>query len=120
MTYELSQEFFFDSAHTLERKVEAEPSRRIHGHTYHAVVTVRGDPDPATGMVLDLGSFRKVLEGVREQLDHRMLNEVPGLGVPTLETLCRFILKEVSAKIPGVCSVSVGRRASGECCRLVV
>lgn len=118
MTYELSQEFYFDAAHTLERKVEAESSRRIHGHTYHAQVTVRGEPDPATGMVVDLGSFRKALDDVRHQLDHRMLNDVVGLGIPTLETLCGYIFREVSAKVPGVCSVAVGRRASGETCRL--
>ena len=118
MTHELSQEFFFDAAHTLERSVEAEPSRRIHGHTYHAQVTVGGNPDPVTGMVLDLGRFREALQEVRQQLDHRMLNEVPGLGVPTLETLCSFILRQVSARVPGVCCVTVSRRASGETCSL--
>ena len=46
MRYELTQEFFFDAAHTLERAIEAEPSRRIHGHTYHAVVSIGGRPDP--------------------------------------------------------------------------
>ncbi len=34
--YELSQRFFFEAAHTLRREVEAEGSRRVHGHTYEA------------------------------------------------------------------------------------
>ena len=39
--FTLSQRFFFDAAHTLQREIEAEGSRRIHGHTYHAEVAVR-------------------------------------------------------------------------------
>ena len=38
--FTLSQRFFFDAAHTLQREIEAEGSRRIHGHTYHAEVSV--------------------------------------------------------------------------------
>ena len=36
MSYQISQKFFFDAAHTLQREVEADASRRIHGHTYQA------------------------------------------------------------------------------------
>ena len=120
MIYELSREFFFDAAHTLERKVDAEPSRRVHGHTYHARVTIRGEPDATSGMVMDLGDLMRVLQGVRSKLDHHMLNEVHGLEATTLEALCRFILKEVSTSLPGVCRVSVSRRTSGEECTLSV
>ncbi|RZL53396.1 MAG: 6-carboxytetrahydropterin synthase [Variovorax sp.] len=83
--FTLSQRFFFDAAHTLRREMEAEGSRRIHGHTYHAEVSVSGVPDAATGMVIDLGILRRHLDDVRERLDHHLLDEVPGLGVPTLE-----------------------------------
>ncbi len=53
--YEVSKEFRFDAAHTLQRAVDIEPSRRIHGHSYRAEVVVRGRPDPNSGMVIDLG-----------------------------------------------------------------
>jgi len=65
MKYELSQRFFFDAAHTLNRKIEAEGSRRIHGHTYHAEITLSGLPDPQTGMMLDLGILRLEVDRVR-------------------------------------------------------
>ena len=38
MLFTISQRFFFDAAHTLRREIEAEGSRRVHGHTYHAEV----------------------------------------------------------------------------------
>ena len=50
---EISQKFYFDAAHTLRREIEAQSSRRIHGHTYHAEVTLTGEVDPQTGMVVD-------------------------------------------------------------------
>jgi 6-pyruvoyl-tetrahydropterin synthase len=40
--FELSKQFWFDAAHTLNRSIDAESSRRIHGHSYRAEVTVRG------------------------------------------------------------------------------
>ena len=55
--FELSKQFRFDAAHTLDRVIDADPSRRIHGHSYRAEVAVRGPADPATGMVVDLGLF---------------------------------------------------------------
>ena len=91
MQFTVSQRFFFDAAHTLKREIKAEGSRRIHGHTYHAEVWLAGPRNPDTGMVIDLGLLRRRLDEVRELLDHRMLDEVPGLGAPTLENLCLFI-----------------------------
>ena len=118
MRYELTQEFFFDAAHTLERAIEAEPSRRIHGHTYHAVVSIGGRPDPVTGMLIDLGFFRAELARVREQLDHRLLDEVPGLRAATLENLCAFVAEALRPALPQLSKLTIARRASGDRCTL--
>jgi len=118
MHYEITQRFFFDAAHTLRREIEAEGSRRIHGHTYHCEVSLAGSPVPATGMVSDLGHLRAHLNALREQLDHHYLDEVMGLGVPTLENLCAFIWRGVEQKFPDVASVHVWREAIGDGCRL--
>jgi 6-pyruvoyltetrahydropterin/6-carboxytetrahydropterin synthase len=119
-TYELSQRFFFEAAHTLLREIESESSRRIHGHTYEAEVTVRGQPDPKTGMVIDLALLRAEIQVVRELLDHQFLDEVEGLGPPTLENLCVFILEKLGPEVKCLCAVSVWRRASGDRCTVSV
>ena len=116
MQLTIRQRFFFDAAHTLRREIETEGSRRIHGHTYHAEVALTGPLDPATGMVQDLGHLRARLAEVREQLDHHFLDEVPGLGVPTLEHLCLFIARAVADLHPG--QVRVWRDAVGDACTL--
>ena len=118
MICELSQTFFFEAAHTLERQIDAVGSRRIHGHTYHAEVTLSGAPDPNTGMMMDLAFLRQEVEKVRQQLDHRFLDEVPGIGPATLENLCAFIHRQLAASLPQLSSIRVWRPASGDACCL--
>ncbi|AKJ26733.1 6-pyruvoyl trahydropterin synthase family protein [Caldimonas brevitalea] len=120
MQYELTQRFFFEAAHTLERKVDAEPSRRIHGHTYFAEVAVRGAPQADTGMVMDLGHLRRAIDPVRDALDHRLLDEVEGLTRPTLEGLCSYIASALSDSVPQLAWVRVWREASGDTCTLTL
>ena len=118
MSYEISQKFFFDAAHTLKREIEADSSRRIHGHTYNAEVTLSGSRDPQTGMVVDLGLVRLAIEQLRPQLDHRMLDDIAGLGPATLENLCAFIWRALTPSLPGLSRVRVWRDSVGDSCTL--
>ena len=119
MKYELSQRFFFEAAHTLQRAHEADASRRIHGHTYLAKVTVGGSPAAGSGMVVDLALLRESADGVKARLDHRLLDEVEGLGAATLENLCAFIFRQMSRPGWAIARVEVAREASGDSCCLI-
>jgi 6-pyruvoyltetrahydropterin/6-carboxytetrahydropterin synthase len=114
--FELSKQFRFDAAHTLDRVIQTESSRRIHGHSYRAEVTVRGRPDPISGMVVDLGLLEATMKGARDTLDHRFLDEVNDLGPATMENLCRWIWDRLKPVIANLSKVSVYRDASGEAC----
>ena len=118
MIFEISQTFYFDAAHTLDRLIETASSKRIHGHTYNAEVFLTGMPDPVTGMVIDLGLVQREVALMREQLDHHLLDEVPGLGAPTLENLCQFIFSRLLPALPTLTSVRVWRVSMGDGCRL--
>ncbi|APR52136.1 6-carboxytetrahydropterin synthase [Sphingomonas koreensis] len=113
---ELSKQFRFDAAHTLDREIQAESSRRIHGHSYRAEITIRGWPDPRTGMILDLGEFERALEGARDALDHRFLDEINDLGPATMENLCLWIWRRLKPDIVALARVAVHRDSSGETC----
>ncbi len=71
------------------RKVEQ------HGHNYRLEVTLRGEPDPTTGMVIDLKDLQTILDReLMARFDHRDLNrdtsyfeKIP----PTPENLVRVI-----------------------------
>jgi 6-pyruvoyltetrahydropterin/6-carboxytetrahydropterin synthase len=114
--FELSKQFRFDAAHTLERSIETESSRRIHGHSYRAEVVVRGRPDPTTGMIVDLGLLERMMGDARNMLDHRFLDEINDLGPATMENLCRWIWDRLRPDIDGLVRISVHRDSSGETC----
>jgi 6-pyruvoyltetrahydropterin/6-carboxytetrahydropterin synthase len=114
--YELRKQFRFDAAHTLERVIETEPSRRIHGHSYRAEIAIRGTPDPATGMVIDLGLFDRLLANAQDGLDHRFLDEIPDLGPATLENLSLWIWNRLSVNCPGLARITVWRDSDSGAC----
>ena len=112
----LTQTFFFDAAHTLNRAVNVYDhikSKNIHGHTYHASISVEGEPNES-GMVRDFGDIKHAVDAIRYALDHELLDNVPELGIPTLENLCLFIAKKL--KSINVCEVIVERKALGDKC----
>ena len=111
---EISQTFGFDAAHHLGSG--AAENRRLHGHSFYVEVTLKGEPDPATGFLRDFGEVDAALKAVREMLDHRLLNEIEGLANPTLENLARFIFREARARLKEVARVKISRPSYGQTC----
>ncbi len=66
-----------------------------HGHNYHLEVTVKGQIDPRTGMIVDLGALNQAVEDyVLEAFDHTFLNkDIPFFAevVPTAENIALYI-----------------------------
>lgn len=113
--WELTKSFRFEAAHSLRGTTFGAASEEIHGHSFRAEVSVRGTPDPATGMVLDLGLLQRSMTEVQKMLDHKLLNNVENLGKPTLENLSRFIWDRL-AHTGKVVRVSVHRDSCNESC----
>ncbi|CAN5762009.1 6-carboxytetrahydropterin synthase [soil metagenome] len=74
-----------------------------HGHNYRVEVTVKGEVDPRTGMLVDLGAMQgAIAQHVIEPLDHTFLNkDVPYFQsvVPTAENivihLCQLLRQPI-------------------------
>ena len=111
---EITQEFTFDAAHRLD--AGAAENRRIHGHSFYAEVTLRGEADASTGMLCEFGAIKETLGTIAEELDHRLLNDIPDLGPPTLENIARWIFRRARVGIPQVARVRVRRPSYGESC----
>ena len=89
---------------------EAENRRRFgaraarHGHNYRLEVTLRGEPDPVTGMVRDLKDLQEVLDReIMQRFDHRDLNDdTPFFEKlpPTPENLVRRIRELLAPALP--------------------
>jgi len=76
-----------------------------HGHNYVLEVTVAGEPDAVTGMVLDLKELKEILNReVVDPYDHRFLNyEVAPFDrvIPTTENIVRDIWDRLEPKLRG-------------------
>ena len=113
--FELTKAFRFEAAHALPGTTLGDASMEIHGHSFRAEVTIRGTPDPVTGMVMDLGLLDQGMAEVQKMLDHKFLNNIAALGPPTLENLTRFIWDRVGH--PGtLVRVGVFRDSCNESC----
>jgi 6-pyruvoyltetrahydropterin/6-carboxytetrahydropterin synthase len=76
-----------------------------HGHNYVVEVAIEGEPNPVTGMILDLKRLREILDDkVLTVYDHRLLNrEVEPFDklVPTVENIAIDIWNRVEPCIRG-------------------
>lgn len=75
-----------------------------HGHNYRLEITVRGEPDPATGMVINLTDLKDVAEReIMARFDHRDLNLDTGFfddRPPTPENFAQVIFDLLDAALP--------------------
>lgn len=111
---EITQQFGFDAAHYLEGAGDA--NRRMHGHSFYAEVTLRGVTDDKMGWVRNFEEVNAILAAIRSELDHRLLNKIDGLEMPTLENLARYIFTRAKEKMPEVCRVRLSRPSYGQSC----
>ena len=113
---ELTQEFGFDAAHFMPHRKAGDRYRRMHGRFVCTEVALKGEGDATTGRARDFGEIKVALDEVGSTLDHRLLNDLPGLKNPTLENLARFIFAAVNFSLPGIVRVRVSRPSYGQCC----
>jgi 6-pyruvoyltetrahydropterin/6-carboxytetrahydropterin synthase len=113
---EIRYEFGFDAAHRFTGMPRGHRYRGTHGHSFRAVVALRGVPRPPAGFVADFERVEIACRAVRERLDHALLNDIPGLGDPSLENLCVWIWDRLARRLPALASVTVRRDSLGQSC----
>ncbi|HEY8160904.1 MAG TPA: 6-carboxytetrahydropterin synthase [Methylocystis sp.] len=117
-SFEVYREFYFEAAHALydpEAK-DGGKYRNLHGHSFRVRVTLRGERHPEEQWVMDLGKLGRRLAELREKLDHSFLNDLEGLGKPTLENLCLYIWRDLAPALPGLCEIGIFRDSCFEGC----
>ena len=101
-----TRKFTFSAGHRYWRpEWSAEENARVfgsltvaHGHNYALEVTVRGEIDPRTGMVMDLGELKRVVgDAVIRRFGHADLNHDPLFPPGTIPT--RMPMSELRANV---------------------
>jgi len=113
--HRISREFRFEAAHRLPNVPAGHKCSRLHGHSFAVELALEGQLDERFGWVCDFADVRRAWEPLHEQLDHRYLNDVPGLENPTSEVLASWIWDRVKPTLPLLCRVSVLETCTTRC-----
>ncbi|MEM1146659.1 MAG: 6-carboxytetrahydropterin synthase [Pseudomonadota bacterium] len=118
--FEITKAVSFEAAHFMGGKPEGHPYRNVHGHSFRIEATVAGTIEPGAEWVQDFSELTTVLQQTAERLDHRLLNEIEGLGVPTLERIAIWVANDLKPKLPGLKRIVLARPSLDERCVLVL
>ena len=115
ITVELRKDFRFEAAHRLPKAPADHKCSRLHGHSFCIEIAVAGTVDPETGWLMDFGDLKTAFAPLHDQLDHRYLNEIPGLENPTSERLAQWLWQRLKAALPGLCRIVVQETRQSGC-----
>jgi 6-pyruvoyltetrahydropterin/6-carboxytetrahydropterin synthase len=107
MKMELRKSFQFEAAHLLPRLPKSHKCRRLHGHSFKVEIVVAGECDPKQGWLMDYAEISRAFKPLWEKLDHRYLNEIPGLQNPTSEAIAVWIWQRLQPRLPLLTEVVV-------------
>ena len=97
---EIFKEFTFEAAHRLPHVPADHKCHRLHGHSYRVEIHVAGPVDDDAGWIMDFADIKQAFEPVHDALDHRYLNEIPGLENPTSEVVAVWIWNRLADRLP--------------------
>lgn len=113
-TFRATKAATFEAAHFMGHVAQGHPYKNLHGHSFRVEVTVIGQAQAGEGWVQDFDQITAALDQATAELDHSLLNEVPGLETPTLEMLCVWFSRRLKPALPGLTAVEVSRPSLGE------
>lgn len=100
MKVSLYRDFTFEAAHANPHAAKGTPQARTHGHSYQVRVHVQGEIDPELGWLIDFAEVRRRCRPVIEKVDHRLLNDVPGIDDASLAGLNEWMRIEFTRELP--------------------
>jgi 6-pyruvoyltetrahydropterin/6-carboxytetrahydropterin synthase len=115
MKFKLRQHFQIESARSLPFVPKGHPCGNTHGHSFKIIVTFIGSKQEPLGWVLDYHAINTGLAPLLKQLDHQILNNIPGLENPTSENLAYWIYEHAKKIFPELTQVTIMETPTTEC-----
>ena len=111
----LTRTFRFEAARRLPTIPADHPCAHVHGHGFVVELSLSGEVDPVAGWLIDYGVIADAWESIRPTLDHRYLNDVPGLENPTSEHLARWIWRALEPRLAPLDAVAISETPDTRC-----
>jgi 6-pyruvoyltetrahydropterin/6-carboxytetrahydropterin synthase len=89
--FEVSVSGSFEASHYINAEGASDSYRKVHGHSFVVTASVASAAPGKDGWVMDLGALDAALKDILGQLDHSVLNDIPGLEQPTFENILLWI-----------------------------
>lgn len=99
--------FHLQCARHLPALPESHPCSRLHGHSFRVELTISGELDPELGWVLDFADIEAAWQPIYAALDHRNLNDIPGLDNPTSENIAIWLWHQLKPALPGLSQIKL-------------
>jgi 6-pyruvoyltetrahydropterin/6-carboxytetrahydropterin synthase len=112
---EVRKTFQIEAAHRLPHVPADHKCARLHGHSFVIEVAVRGPVDPVLGWVMDFAEVKAAFKPLFDALDHRYLNDIPGLENPTSEQLAIWVWNRLSPTLPLLFEIVVAETCTSRC-----
>lgn len=112
---ELVKDFRFEAAHYLPNVPDGHKCRRMHGHSFHGEIAVRGPIDPVIGWLVDFADLKRTVDPILARLDHYVLNEVEGLENPTSERIAIWMWEQLARSLPQLHRVTIEETCTTRC-----
>lgn len=104
---DLFYRFRFEAARRLPKLPAEHPCARLHGHSFKVEVQLSGPLARELGWVCDFAEIEAACNTVRQQLDHRTLNEVAGLENPTSELIALWLWERLKPALPQLSQIEI-------------
>ena len=110
-----TKDFIREAAQVLPNAPEGHKCRQMHGHTFTIEISIEGEVDPATGWIYDHAQISAAMKPIIAQLDHKLLNDVPGLENPTIELMAHWLWKKLEPQLPGLAEIVIHETPFARC-----
>ncbi|MEK9672445.1 MAG: 6-carboxytetrahydropterin synthase [Rhodospirillaceae bacterium] len=118
MTTTIFHTFIFESARRLPNLPESHICSRLHGNTFRLKVSVSGLVRESEGWIMDFAAVAAAVEPILAEIDHHLLNEVPGLENPTTENIVLWLWRRISTQLQGLSELELHENDTTGCiCR---
>jgi len=112
---EIFKEFRIEAAHRLPQVPAGHKCARLHGHSFVIGVYVAGEVQAQAGWVRDFADIGAAMRDVHEELDHRYLNDIPGLENPTSERLAMWVWRRLEPRLAGLSRIVIHETCTSGC-----
>jgi 6-pyruvoyltetrahydropterin/6-carboxytetrahydropterin synthase len=112
---EIYKDFVFEAAHKLPNVAPGHKCGRLHGHSFHVRLYIKGEIDENTGWIMDFGDIKAIFKPIYDRLDHYYLNDIEGLENPTSEVLAKWIWQQLKPQLKELDKIEIKETCTSGC-----